>query len=176
MSHPSVSSSSNIPVAMLPRGWKVSSAILLGSARPVPCAKRCMQCSSWLYEAVKDSSAALAFEGAGLLSSLRLNAASVDLLVVVRTQAEWSNQHWRCAHIVYQFGKFRKFGFMLQISLPHIQLLSRSSARTSSCHQRYCKGVSNEAAKRMIRSNSAEDVHKTIPKNRQNDSRKSDNS
>ena len=49
---PSVSSSSNIPVAMSPRGWKVSSTILLGSARPVPCAKRCMRCSSWLYKAV----------------------------------------------------------------------------------------------------------------------------
>ena len=66
-----VSSSSSIPVAMSPRGWKVSFAILLGSARPVPCAKWCMRCS----RAVKDSSAAFAFEGEGLLYSSRLSAA-----------------------------------------------------------------------------------------------------
>ena len=134
---PSMSSSSNIPVAISPCGWKVS-----------PTDTECFQfqqypCSyiaEWLKgefchiagisascslrqtvyavfeltvwsRALKDSSASLAFEGAGLLSSSRLNAASVDLLIVVRTQAEWSNQHRRCAHILYQFGKFRKFWF-----------------------------------------------------------------
>ena len=51
--------------------------------------------------ALKDFSASLAFEGAGLLSSSRLNAASVDLLIVVRTQAEWSNQHRMCAQCKY---------------------------------------------------------------------------
>ena len=102
---------------------------------------------------VKDSSAAFSFEGKGLLSSSRLNAASVDLLIV-RTQAEWSNQHWRCAHIVYQFGKFRKFWFYAT------NLTSRSPARTSSCHERYCEWVFNDAA---IRSNSTEDGPKTVP-------------
>ena len=43
----------------------------------------------------------------------------VDLLMVVRTQAEWSNQHWRCTHIVYQFGKFRKFWFYATIYKSH---------------------------------------------------------
>ena len=104
---PSVSSSSNIPVAISPRGWKV---ILLGSARPVPCAKRCMMCSSWMYEAVLSKiPLQLLHLRAKDCSSCRSNAASVDLLRVVMTQTEWSNQHWRCAHIVYQFRKFRKF-------------------------------------------------------------------
>ena len=91
---PSVSSSSNIPVAMSPRGWKVSSAVLLGSARPVPCAKRCMWCSKLTVwsRAVKTPSAAFAFEGEVVLSSSRLNAVSVDLLMVVRRQAEWSKK------------------------------------------------------------------------------------
>ena len=107
---PSVSSSSDIPVAISPCGWKVSS---VGSARPVPCAKRCMRCSSCLHEAVQSNIP---------LQLLHLKAIDCcpppgwtlllfDLLMVVRTQAEWSNQHWRCAQIVYQFGKFRKFWF-----------------------------------------------------------------
>ena len=136
---PSVSSSSNIPVAMSQRGWRwilqycwdqrvlflapyCVCRVPVQSKIPLQLlhlrAKDCCPPPDWTL-------------------SSRLNAASVDLLMVVRTQAEWSSQHWRCAHIVYQFGKFRKFGFMLQISLHHIQLLSWSSVRTSSCHQRY---------------------------------------
>ena len=52
--------------------------------------------------AVKDSSAAFVFEGEGWLSSSRLDAASVDLLMAVRTQAKPSTQHWRCAQNGYR--------------------------------------------------------------------------
>ena len=46
-----------------------------------------------------------------------------------------------------------------------IIIICINSARPSNCRQRYCKRVFNEAAKRMIRSNSAEDGHKTVPEN-----------
>ena len=146
---PSVSSSRNIPVAMSQRGWKVSFAILLGSARPVPCAKWC--CGVPVLSKIP-------------LQLLHLRAKDccpppdwtllVDLLMVVRTQAEWSNQHWRCAHIVYRFGKFRKFWFYatnLQISLHHIQLQSRSSARITLGHQVVISDTANEFSTKLQR-------------------------
>ena len=105
--------------------------------------------------AVKDSSAKA--EGEGLLSSSRLNTDSVDLLMVVKTQAEWSNQHWRCAQIVYQFGKFRKFWFYaINLTKSHpvaIMIICKdiklSSAILQKSFQRSCK----------------EKDHKTLPKN-----------
>ena len=95
----SVSSSSNIPVAMLTRGWKLNSNILLGSVHPVPCPKWCMQ--SCLYQAVLSK---IPLQ----LSSLHLKAIDCCpppgwrlplfyLLMVARSQADLSNEHWRCA-------------------------------------------------------------------------------
>ena len=49
---PSVSISSNIPVAMPQRGWKVDSAISLGLPHPVPCATGKLYMLCCLYEAV----------------------------------------------------------------------------------------------------------------------------
>ena len=164
---PSVSSSRNIPVAMSQRGWKVSFAILLGSARPVPCAKWCMRCS----RAVKDSSAAFAFEGEGLLSSSRLNAASWSSHGCKDTGRMIKSALEVCTYRV----SIRQISEVLvlcykspNLTSPHsvaITIICKDNVRTSSCHQRYCKRIFNEAAKRMIRSNSAEDVHNAVPEN-----------
>ena len=130
---PKVSSSSNIPVAMSPRGWKVSSAILLGPARPAPCAKRCIRCSSWLYESVLSKIP---------LQLLHLTAKDCcppshwTLLVLIFSWLQEHRQNDQIStggvHILcINSENFESFGFMLQISLHHIQLLSWSSARTS---------------------------------------------
>ena len=157
---PSVSSSRNIPVAMSQRGWKVSFAILLGSARPVPCAKWCMRCS----RAVKDSSAAFAFEGEGLLSSSRLNAASwsshgcKDTGRMIKSALEVCTYRVSIRQISKVLVLCYKSHFIISVAIMIIcKDMKLSSAILRKSFQRCCEET--------IRSNSTEDVHKTVPEN-----------
>ena len=91
---------------------------------------------------------------------------------ITSTMAKWHRWTWSLQvlneDIAYWFGKLRRFWFYIQISLNCNNMLSWSSARTSSCHQRCCERVCNDAVMRMVKwALEPGGVHNTVPKNSQ---------